>query len=94
MLELHQRNAWKTSGRGAQFMRGGALWGDGERDPAELPIHITGIARGCADGDKPTQDAAAGPYGANLDLAALAAALAKLSPEQRAILLRSIDPIK
>ena len=51
MLELHRRNEWKTAGRGAQFMRGGGMWGGDERDPAELPIRITGLARGCQPGE-------------------------------------------
>jgi hypothetical protein len=52
MLELHQRHEWKAQGRGAQFMRGGGvLWGTGERDPAEIPIRITGVSRGSRDGE-------------------------------------------
>lgn len=52
MLELHQRYEWKTAGRGAQFMRGGgALWGMGDRDPAEIPIRITGVTRGSRSGE-------------------------------------------
>jgi len=47
--EIQRRNAWKTEGRGAQFMGGGARWGAGQ-DPAEMPITITGLSRGCREG--------------------------------------------
>ena len=50
-LEIQRRNAWKTEGRGAQFMGGGAVWGGGrEQDPAEIPIMMTGLSRGCREG--------------------------------------------
>jgi hypothetical protein len=46
--QLHQRNAWKTQGTGAQFMmRGGLLWGAREHDPAAMRIAITGLSWGC-----------------------------------------------
>ena len=49
--EMHQRQSWKTQGRGAQFMRGGALWGVQERDPGTMPIRISGLSAGCRDGE-------------------------------------------
>jgi hypothetical protein len=45
-VQLHQRNAWKTQGTGAQFMRGGLLWGTREHDPAAIRIAITGLSWG------------------------------------------------
>src|SRR5688572_11211085 len=45
-LRMHQKNAWKTQGSGAQFMSGGMLWGGSQRDPAEMRIEITGLTRG------------------------------------------------
>ncbi len=51
MLELQRRNEWKTAGTGAQFMRGGTLWGGAKPDPAEMPIRISGLARGCRPGE-------------------------------------------
>jgi hypothetical protein len=49
--ELQQRNSWKTQGRGAQFMRGGALWGVNDADPALMPIRISGLSPGCQPGE-------------------------------------------
>ncbi len=39
------RNDWKSSGRGAQFMSGGALWGMPRRDPAAMRIAVTSLSR-------------------------------------------------
>ncbi|MBI4904728.1 MAG: hypothetical protein HY820_13895 [Acidobacteria bacterium] len=47
--QIHQRHAWKSEGRGAQFMSG-MLWGAQPRDTGEFPIHITGVCRGPASG--------------------------------------------
>jgi len=43
--QIHNRHAWKTEGRGAQFMRG-ALWAGQAGDPSEFRIAITSIAPG------------------------------------------------
>jgi hypothetical protein len=40
-----QKNAWKQEGTGAQFMRGGALWGAAGRDTSVMRITITGLTR-------------------------------------------------
>jgi hypothetical protein len=49
--EIQRRHAWKTEGRGAQFMGGGALWGGGpNQGPPEVPITLTGLSRGCRPG--------------------------------------------
>jgi len=52
-FELDRRHAWKTQGRGAQFMgrSSAALWGADRNDPVEMPILVTGFCRGAADGD-------------------------------------------
>jgi hypothetical protein len=49
--ELQQRHAWKTRGRGAQFMSGGMLWGGNDADPAAMRIHISSLSRGCSPGE-------------------------------------------
>ena len=43
--QIHNRHAWKTEGRGAQFMRGG-LWAGQAGDPGEFRIAITSISPG------------------------------------------------
>jgi hypothetical protein len=43
---IHERNAWKTKGSGAQFMSGRMLWGGEGRDPMEMTQAVTGISRG------------------------------------------------
>jgi hypothetical protein len=48
--EIQRRHAWKTEGRGAQFMGGGAFWGMQTRDPGELPIAVNGLSAGCREG--------------------------------------------
>lgn len=45
-----QKNAWKTTGAGARFMSGGAMWGAAPRDPAVLRIAITGVSRAAEPG--------------------------------------------
>jgi hypothetical protein len=45
-----QKNAWKQEGTGAQFMRGGALWGAGGRDASVMRIAITGLSRAAQPG--------------------------------------------
>jgi hypothetical protein len=45
-----QKNAWKQEGTGAQFMRGGALWGAGSRDTSVMRIAITGVSRAAQPG--------------------------------------------
>ena len=45
-VRMHQKNAWKTQGSGAQFMSGGMVWGGRDHDPAEMRIEITGLTRG------------------------------------------------
>jgi hypothetical protein len=49
-VEIHRRHAWKTEGRGAAFMSGAAMWGLGNREPAEMPILVTGFSSGCREG--------------------------------------------
>lgn len=44
-LQIRERHAWKTEGRGAQFMRGG-MWGEPKGDPSEFRIAITSACRG------------------------------------------------
>ena len=48
--QIHNRHAWKTEGRGAQFMRG-MLWPEQGRDPSEFRIAITSISRGLNPGE-------------------------------------------
>jgi hypothetical protein len=48
--QIHNRHAWKTEGRGAQFMRG-VLWADTGGDPNEFRIQITSVSRGRAEGE-------------------------------------------
>jgi hypothetical protein len=52
-FELNRRHAWKSQGRGAQFMgmSGAALWGANQNDAADMPINVTGCCRGANDGD-------------------------------------------
>jgi hypothetical protein len=50
-LELERRNSWKTQGRGAQFMRGGVLWGMQQKDGANVPVQVCAVARGCEPGE-------------------------------------------
>lgn len=50
-LELERRHSWKTQGRGAQFMRGGALWGVQQQDGANIPIQVCALARGSESGE-------------------------------------------
>jgi hypothetical protein len=49
-LQIQRRHDWKNEGRGAQFMRGGALWGAGLDDPAAMRIAITSISAGTGEG--------------------------------------------
>jgi hypothetical protein len=52
-FELNRRHAWKSQGRGAQFMSGlsgAALWGAGSNDPVDMAINMMGCCRG-ANGD-------------------------------------------
>jgi hypothetical protein len=48
--QIHNRHAWKTSGRGAQFMRG-VLWSESGGDPNEFRILITSVTRGREPGE-------------------------------------------
>ena len=48
--QIHDRNAWKSQGTGARFMRGG-LWAQPDHDPAALRVAISGVSRGCAPGE-------------------------------------------
>jgi hypothetical protein len=48
--QIQHRHAWKTQGRGAQFMTG-ALWPAQGRDPGEFRIAITSIANGREAGE-------------------------------------------
>lgn len=46
-LDLEKRNAWKTQGTGAQFMRGG-LWA-AQHSPEDMRIAVNGITRRGSD---------------------------------------------
>jgi hypothetical protein len=48
--QIHNRHAWKASGRGAQFMRG-MLWAEGAGDPSEFRILITSVSPGREPGE-------------------------------------------
>jgi len=48
--QIQHRHAWKTQGRGAQFMTG-ALWPQQGRDPGEFRIAITSVASGREPGE-------------------------------------------
>lgn len=48
--QIHNRHAWKSQGRGAQFMRG-MLWPAQRGDPGEFRIAITSVARGRTPGE-------------------------------------------
>jgi len=48
--QIHNRHAWKTAGRGAQFMRG-MLWPETGGDPSEFRILITSVSRGREPGE-------------------------------------------
>jgi hypothetical protein len=50
-IQIQQRNAWKSQGRGARFMAGGLVWGEVEHDPASMRITITSLSRGFEPGD-------------------------------------------
>lgn len=50
-VEIEQRHAWKTQGRGAQFASGGLLWGLGEQCGAEMRARITSLAPGRKPGE-------------------------------------------
>jgi hypothetical protein len=47
--DIQRRHAWKTEGRGAQFM-GGAFGGMHAQDPGEMPIAVNGLSTGCREG--------------------------------------------
>ena len=49
--QIQNRNSWKTQGTGARFMSGGMLWGDQNRDAAEMRITIAGVSPGCRSGE-------------------------------------------
>ncbi len=49
-LQIEQRHAWKTQGRGAQFMSGGLLWGM-RQDGSAVRYSITSLSRGRAPGE-------------------------------------------
>jgi hypothetical protein len=48
--EIHNRHAWKTQGRSAQFMRG-MLWPEDGHDPSHFRIAITSVTRGLKPGE-------------------------------------------
>jgi hypothetical protein len=50
-LQIEQKHAWKTQGRGAQFMSGGLLWGTRPDQGAAMPYVITSLTRGRAPGE-------------------------------------------
>lgn len=51
-VQIEQRHAWKTQGRGAQFMGGGMMFGGAPgREASEFPIVMTGLSSGAAPGE-------------------------------------------
>src|ERR1700719_3228605 len=48
--QIQHRHAWKTQGRGAQFMTG-MLWPEQTGDPSGIQIAITGVAQGRSQGE-------------------------------------------
>jgi len=44
--EIQRKREWKTTGQGARFAGGGALWGAGDADPDAIPVSITAVTRG------------------------------------------------
>src|SRR5271166_1975916 len=48
--QIHQRHAWKSQGRGAQFMTG-MLWPAQTGDPSGFRIAITGVTPGRNPGE-------------------------------------------
>lgn len=44
-VRSNQLHSWKTEGRGARFMSGGAMWGAPARDPAAMRIAVTSLGR-------------------------------------------------
>jgi hypothetical protein len=49
--QAERKNAWKTEGAGATFMRGGALWGARPGQSGEGGVHVTSVARGPKPGE-------------------------------------------
>jgi hypothetical protein len=49
-LKAQQRHAWKGDGGGGGFMSGQVLWGRASQDTGAIPISITSICRGSAEG--------------------------------------------
>jgi hypothetical protein len=49
-IEIHNRNAWKTQGPGGQSLAR-ALRVPGQRDPANLRVEITSVAKGSGPGE-------------------------------------------
>lgn len=50
-IAMHRGNAWKTQGRGADFMSRSLLWGGAVRDPETVLISATTLTQGPAGGD-------------------------------------------
>lgn len=50
-MQIQDRNAWKTQGTGARFMRGGLVWAQPDQDPAAMRVAICGLSRGCQPGE-------------------------------------------
>ena len=51
LVQIEQRHAWKTQGRGAQFMRGGLLWGGNGKDLDQVAVAIAAVSRGTRPGE-------------------------------------------
>src|SRR5450759_1354581 len=49
--QIHHRHAWKTQGRGAQFMNGGCAWPTQGCDPGAFRIAITSVTPGRNPGE-------------------------------------------
>ena len=49
-IQIHNRNAWKSQGRGAKYMRG-MLWAETAHDPSEFRVAVTSVTRGRNPGE-------------------------------------------
>ena len=45
-----QRHSWKAQGQGETFLAGAMIWGKAAADPSAVPIRITSLTRGDAQG--------------------------------------------
>lgn len=50
-VEVHQRHAWKSEGRGSQFISGAMLWGASTFDPRRVLIQVPAVTRGAGESE-------------------------------------------